>query len=81
MVVQMVEANGLTRDLTSQAAYTVADPSLVRIEGATLYPVADGEGYVRECFADVHAETRGTSDSSLLCSLFHTREIDFVAGG
>jgi hypothetical protein len=43
IVVQMVEASGITRDLTSQAALTVADPSLVRIEGATLYPVADGD--------------------------------------
>lgn len=43
MVVQLVEASGLTRDLTGQAAYTVDDPSLVRIEGATLYPVADGD--------------------------------------
>lgn len=43
MVVQLVEESGITRDLTATAAFTVADPSLVRIDGATLTPLADGD--------------------------------------
>ena len=43
MVVQLVEESGITRDLTGEAAFTVADPGLVRIEGSTLYPLADGD--------------------------------------
>ena len=43
IVVQLVEESGITRDLTATAAFTVADPSLVRIDGATLTPLADGD--------------------------------------
>ena len=43
IVVQLVEANGITRDLTKDAALTLADPAVARIEGPTLIPLADGD--------------------------------------
>ncbi|MGH7202598.1 MAG: DUF1549 domain-containing protein [Planctomycetaceae bacterium] len=43
LIVQAVFADGLTRDVTAEAKFTPADASLVRLEGTTLYPAADGE--------------------------------------
>ena len=43
MVVQLIEASGITRDLTKDAALTLADPAVARIEGSTLFPLADGD--------------------------------------
>jgi hypothetical protein len=43
MVVQAVYSDGITRDVTDQAAWTFANESLVRREANILYPVADGE--------------------------------------
>jgi len=43
LVVQALEADGVTRDLTAQATYSFADSSLVRMESATLYPAEDGK--------------------------------------
>ena len=42
LVVQLTQPDGLTRDVTADATYTFADPKLVRRDGHTLYPVADG---------------------------------------
>src|SRR3954470_17027857 len=42
VVVQATFANGLTRDVTKEATLTVANPALVRREGTTFYPAADG---------------------------------------
>lgn len=42
IVVQAVYSNGLTRDVTSEAKWTLANPKLVRREGMTLWPAADG---------------------------------------
>ncbi|HEY2341657.1 MAG TPA: hypothetical protein VGH90_01450, partial [Chthoniobacteraceae bacterium] len=37
------EANGINRDVTGEAKYTIADPSKAKIEKGVVYPVADGE--------------------------------------
>ncbi len=42
IVVQAVFTDGITRDVTDQATWTLANPALVRREGNTLHPVADG---------------------------------------
>ncbi len=42
MVIQAVYADGITRDVTDIAAWTLANPALVRREANTLHPVADG---------------------------------------
>jgi len=41
-VVQATYADGITRDITKEAAVTVANPALLKREGATFYPLADG---------------------------------------
>jgi hypothetical protein len=43
IVVQAAFADGLTRDVTAEAAQTLADPALVRRAGAVYYPLKDGE--------------------------------------
>ena len=44
MVVQATYADGITRDVTAEADdRPSADPKLVRRDGATFYPAADGE--------------------------------------
>ncbi len=42
IVVQATYADGITRDVTAQAAITLADPKVARRVGATFYPTADG---------------------------------------
>ena len=42
VVVQAVYTDGLTRDVTSQAQWTLANPALVRRDANTLWPAADG---------------------------------------
>src|SRR5436305_10704958 len=41
-VVQATYADGITRDVTSQASVSFADPALVRFDKHTVYPVRDG---------------------------------------
>lgn len=43
IVVQAVYSDGITRDVGKEAAITVANPALVRRDGQTFYPVADGQ--------------------------------------
>ncbi len=43
IVVQAKLADGLTRDVTAEAVITPANAALLRRDGATFYPVADGE--------------------------------------
>lgn len=43
MVVQAVYADGLTRDVTAEASFALANKALARIEKGTLYPAADGK--------------------------------------
>lgn len=42
VVVQAVYSDGLTRDVSKQATWTLANPALVRRDGSTLYAAADG---------------------------------------
>src|SRR5262249_24152099 len=43
VVVQAVYGDGITRDVSGQANWTLANPALVRRDGNTLWPAADGE--------------------------------------
>ena len=43
IVVQAAYADGVTRDVTGEATLAIADPSLVRRDGPTFRPLADGE--------------------------------------
>src|SRR6185295_15226885 len=43
VVVQAVYADGITRDVSGQATWTLANPALVRRDANTLWPAADGE--------------------------------------
>jgi len=67
LVAQLVEADGITRDVTTQAAIAVEDPAKVRLDGRTLLPAADGDTSVRVTVGDqtvsvpVHVERAGTS--------------------
>ncbi len=42
VVVQATYADGITRDVTKESTLTLANPALVRRDGATFFPVADG---------------------------------------
>ena len=50
IMVQAVFADGLTRDVTEEATITVADKTLITLEGTTLAPTADGETTVSVAF-------------------------------
>jgi hypothetical protein len=43
VVVQAVYTDGISRDVSGQANWTLANPALVRRDGNTLWPAADGE--------------------------------------
>ena len=43
VVVQAVYSDGITRDVAKDATLTVANSALVRRDGLTFYPVADGQ--------------------------------------
>lgn len=43
LAIQAVYSDGITRDVGKEAAITVANPALVRRDGQTFYPVADGQ--------------------------------------
>src|SRR5207247_4919692 len=43
LVVQAVFADGITRDVTSEASFALKDKSIVRQEQNLFYPVADGK--------------------------------------
>ncbi len=43
LVVQATYADGITRDVTARAAFALADPTLARLDGSTLRPLADGK--------------------------------------
>ncbi len=42
LVVRATEPNGIHRDVTADAQFTVADPALAKVDGGTVYPLADG---------------------------------------
>ncbi len=50
ITVQALFADGLTRDVTAEATITVADKNLIKLEGTTLAPTADGETTVSVTF-------------------------------
>ena len=43
LVVQGVHTDDTTQDLTREATFKLADTSFARLQGQTLYPIADGE--------------------------------------
>ena len=43
VVVQAVYTDGITRDVSGQAVWTLANPALVRRDGNILFPAADGQ--------------------------------------
>jgi hypothetical protein len=43
LIVVATRADGVTLDVTNQATASLADPKLARIDGTTLYPLADGQ--------------------------------------
>ena len=43
LVVRITEPNGVHRDVTDEAKFTLADPVKAKIEKGVVYPVADGE--------------------------------------
>lgn len=47
VIVQAVMANGLTYDVTDQAEVSIGDEAMVRRDGMTFHPVADGETTVQ----------------------------------
>ncbi len=47
VVIQAVQADGITRDVSKDASFILADPALCRREGTTLYPIADGQTELR----------------------------------
>ena len=69
-VVQAVQADGITRDVTAEAAVTVAHPDKVRLDGRTLRPLADGDTALSVAFSGrtmevpVHVE-RAAEDPDL----------------
>ena len=50
ITVQAIFADGLTRDVTAEATIAVADQNLIKLEGTTLAPTADGETTVSVTF-------------------------------
>ncbi len=47
LVVQAVQADGITRDVTAKAKWTFSDPKRARVEGQNIVPVADGRTELR----------------------------------
>ncbi len=51
IVVQATYADGITRDVTKESAIEVVNPKLVRREGPTFHPLADGSSTITVAFA------------------------------
>src|SRR5579885_1432644 len=51
MVVQLVEPSGITRDVTAQASYKLANPKLARMDRGLMLPVSDGRTELKISFA------------------------------
>ena len=47
MVVRITEPNGVHRDVTTEAKFTVADPVKAKVEKGVIFPLADGETKVK----------------------------------
>ncbi len=50
LIILATDKNAVTRDVTSSVKFTIADPSLTRIEGSTLHPIKDGSTTVKITF-------------------------------
>ena len=65
LVVQATYADGITRDVTSKASMSIAQPNAATVEGGLLKPLADGDTVLTVAFADrsvtvpVHVERAG----------------------
>ena len=55
VIVQSVDADGITHDVTTQSKLTLADPSFARVESNLLSPIADGTTELRVEFAGHNA--------------------------
>lgn len=51
LVVQTTAPDGVTHDVTSQAALKLADPKIVRLDHATLLPLANGQTELKVAYA------------------------------
>ncbi len=47
MVVRVTDANGVHRDVTAEAKFTIADPVKAKVEKGVIFPLADGETKVK----------------------------------
>ena len=56
-MVRAAFADGLTRDVTSQAKITMANPTLASVQGSLLAPLADGATELRAEFGGLTATT------------------------
>ncbi|WP_206291026.1 DUF1549 and DUF1553 domain-containing protein [Humisphaera borealis] len=52
IVVQVTRPDGVTLDVTAESKITLADPSMAKVEGATIRPVADGTSQVIVTYQD-----------------------------
>lgn len=52
MVVQAVMPNGLTRDISAECQYTIADGTFIHLDQQTFYPLADGTTSVTVTYGD-----------------------------
>ena len=52
LVVRTTEANGVNRDVTTEAKFTLADPTKAKIEKGVVYPVADGQTTLKVEYQD-----------------------------
>jgi len=43
LVIRITGPNGVNKDVTSEAKFTIADPTKAKVEKGVVYPVADGE--------------------------------------
>ena len=50
LIILATDKNAVTRNVTSSVKFTIADPSLTRIEGSTLFPIKDGATTVNIAF-------------------------------
>jgi hypothetical protein len=70
IVVQATYADGITRDVTSQASLTPANPALLRRDGSTFWPATDGKTTLAVAFGgktlDVPVEVKGAKDDTPL---------------
>ncbi len=68
VVCQLVYANGITRDVTHESEWSIANPELVRRSSNLLYPILDGETQltisIGEFAVDVPHQGNRRGDSS-----------------